>query len=346
MYCGGYVVKILTIIGNGFDLGHQLPTSFDEFIQSDPSVYPQKYATFRGGDGTWKMVEYLYGKQLCDILAERSWHDVAEVVEQIIGNYGLNEYGEVDYWGFSSDAFEDEFQAIQFRVDLLTEFEKDFQQYLRVRCGDDVLTKIATYKIIRELLVSSSRIISFNYTRTIETAYGVSNVDHIHGSVDTFIAIGSGTLDDAKESLVDAEYPTIDKFGKDKYGLQELAGYYDYDNEGNRYPKVFIERFFNEVAASTTEREDQVFNLLDAKNKDALTSRISMIATLGEEHYDRVYIIGHSLGEADYSVFDAINKDTEVVCFYYSEGEKENMENTLKSLRLRYKMVPNSELYR
>ena len=48
-----------------------------------------------------------------------------------------------------------------------------------------------------------------------------------------------------------------------------------------------------------------------------------MIATLGEEHYDRVYIIGHSLGEADYSVFDAINKDAEVVCFYYSEGEKQ-----------------------
>ena len=339
-------MKVLTMIGNGFDLGHRLPTSFDEFIQSKPSIYPKKYATFRGGDGTWKTVESLYGEQLCDILAERSWHDVTEVVEQIIGDYGLNEYGEVDYWGFSSDAFEDEFQAIQFRVDLLAEFEKDFQQYLRTKCGDDVLTKIATYNNIREILVSSTRIISFNYTSTIETAYGVPKVNHIHGSVDTFIAIGSGALDDAKESMVDAEYPTIDKFGRDKYGLQELAGYYDYDDEGNRYPKVFIERFFNEVAASATERETEVFKLLDAKNKDALTSRISTIASLGKEHYDRVYIIGHSLGDADYSVFDAINKDAEIICFYYSEGEKESMENTLKALGLRYKMVSNTEIYR
>ena len=84
-------MKILTIIGNGFDLGHRLPTSFDEFIQSSPSVFTKKYATFRGVDGTWKTVESLYGEQLCEILAERSWHDITEVVDQIISDYGLNE---------------------------------------------------------------------------------------------------------------------------------------------------------------------------------------------------------------------------------------------------------------
>ena len=339
-------MNILTIIGNGFDLGHSLPTSFDAFIQSNPSVYPKKYATFRGGDGTWTRVELDYGKQLCKILAERSWHDVTEVVEQIISDYGLNEYGEVDYFGFSSDAFEAEYQAIQFRVDLLSEFEKDFQQYLRATCGDAVLCKIVTYNNIRRILNASSRIISFNYTGTIETAYGVTNVDHIHGSVDTSIAIGSGALDEAKESLIDDKCPTIDKFGRDKYGLQELAGYYDYDEEGNRYPKVFIERFFNEVAASATEREAEVFNLLDVKNKDALISRISTIASLGEEHYDRVYIIGHALGVADYSVFDAINKDAEVICLYYSEDKKAEMESTLKSLGFLCTMVPNAEIFR
>lgn len=338
-------MKILTIVGNGFDLGHHLPTSFDDFIQSNPAVFPEKYATFRGGDGTWKMVEALYGKQLCEILSERSWHDITEVVEQIIRDYGLNEYGEVDYYNFSSDAFEDEYQAIQFRVGLLTEFEKDFQKYLRERCGDAVLAKIKTHNSIRQILISSARIISFNYTSTIETAYGVFNIDHIHGRVDTSIAIGSGALDEAKRSLVDDEYPTIDKFGRDKYGLQELAGFYDYDDEGNRYPKVFIGRFFNEVAASAKERETEVFDLLDAKNKDALASRINTIDCLNKEYYDRVYIIGHSLGEADYSVFDAINKDAETVCFYYSNEEQKEMENILKRLGLRYLMVPSAEIF-
>ena len=93
------------------------------------------------------------------------------------------------------------------------------------------------------------------------------------------------------------------------------------------------------------ERENEVFNLLDAKNKDALSSRIRAIKSLGSEHYDRVYIIGHSLGETDYSVFDAINKDAEVVCFYYSDEEKDNMAKILQSLGLKFTLKPNSEIY-
>ena len=54
--------------------------------------------------------------------------------------------------------------------------------------------------------------------------------------------------------------------------------------------------------------------------------------------------IGHSLGLADYSVLDAINKDAEVVCFYHSETE--DMEKTLKDLGLHYVMKPNTTIYR
>ena len=77
--------------------------------------------------------------------------------------------GEVDYYNFSSDAFENKYQAIQFRVGLLTEFEKDFQKYLRERCSDAVLAKIKTHNIIRQILISSARIISFNYTIAVRT---------------------------------------------------------------------------------------------------------------------------------------------------------------------------------
>ena len=48
----------------------------------------------------------------------------------------------------------------------------------------------------------------------------------------------------------------------------------------------------------------------------------------------------------DYSVFDAINKDAEVICFYYSEDTKVEMETTLKSLGFRYVMVQNAEIFR
>lgn len=48
----------------------------------------------------------------CASTMQRARETEWEVVEQIISDYGLNEYGEVDYYGFSSDAFEDEYQAI------------------------------------------------------------------------------------------------------------------------------------------------------------------------------------------------------------------------------------------
>lgn len=292
-------MKILTIIGNGFDLGHLLPTSFDEFIQSNLPLFSEKYSIFRSEDGTWNMLESLYGEELCDILSNRSWHNITEIVDEIISDYGLTEYGEVNYFNYSSNVFEDEYTSIQYRIDLLTEFEKDFQQYLCDKCGDNILANLKIFDNILHILTSSARIISFNYTKTIEIAYNIFNVDHIHGSVDTSIAIGSGTLDNAKESLIDVNYPIIDEFSRDKYGLQELAGYYDYDDKGNRYPNVFIEQFFNEVSASAIERETDVFNLLDVKN--TMSSRIQVIDTLHKEHYDKVYIIGHALGLADYS---------------------------------------------
>jgi len=339
-------MKILTIVGNGFDLGHRLPTSFDAFIKSNYSVFSEKYTALSGGIGTWTYVEEVYGELLCKIISERSWHDITETVEQIIHDYGLNEYGEVNYYNYSSDAFEEEYCLIQSYVDLLTEFEKDFQQYLRRKCSNDVLAKLVTFDNVRQILSSSDQIISFNYTSTIETAYRVTNVAHIHGKVDASIAIGSGALDEVKESLMDIEYPTIDKFGRDKYGFQELLGYYEYDDEGNRYPKVFIERFFSEVAGSAQEREVELFNLLDIKNKEALGSRISITDNLAKEHYDKVYIIGHALGEADYSVFDAINKDAEVICSYYLEDEKDKLEHTLKRLKLQYTMVPSQEIFK
>lgn len=47
--------------------------------------------------------------------------------------------------------------------------------------------------------------------------------------------------------MVDFEYPSIDSFEKRKYGLQEMMGYYEYDDEGNRFERTFIKRFFDEV---------------------------------------------------------------------------------------------------
>lgn len=338
-------MKVLTIIGNGFDLGHELPTRFDDFIFSDYEYLSDKYTLFNNGENTWREVEEIYGEQLIETIQNRSWHDVTEVVENVVQDYGLNQYGEVDYYNFSSDAFDEEFNRIEDYIRLLSEFEIDFQGYLRKHCGNQQLRLIAPRETIGEILDMSTRVISFNYTETIETVYGVGFVEHIHGKLSDRIAIGSGTLDFAKESLVDDKYPTIEKFGKDKHGLQEMMFYYDYDDEGNRYENQFIKRFFDEVVVATNEREESLFDLLNVKSKDALKTRIDVIESLKREAYDKVYIIGHSLGEADYSVFDAINKNAIITYFYHSPKDLPRIQKTFTELGFRYKLVLDDVLF-
>lgn len=338
-------MKTLTIIGNGFDLGHNLPTGFDDFINSNRFKYSNKYEMFKNGENSWREVEKIYEHQLLKIIQNRSWQDVSEIVENIVQDYGLSKYGEVDFYNFNSDIFEDEFAEVETFISILTEFELDFQAYLKQHCGGRQLKKVIPRKSIGKILGLSARIISFNYTETVETVYGINTVEHIHGSVTDAISIGSGALDFAKESLVDYDYPNIKHCRKDKYGLQEMMFYYDYDDDGNRVENAFIKRFFDEVAFETGKRENELFTLLDVKNKDALESRIQTISSLNNETYDEVYIIGHSLGEADLSVFNAINKNANVVYFYHMTNELTRVQQTLNDLGLNYRLVSDEYIF-
>ena len=63
---------------------------------------------------------------------------------------------------------------------------------------------------------------------------------------------------------------------------------------------------------------------------------------LRSEHYDRVYIIGHSLGEADYAVLDAINKDAKVIYFYHSENECSERLRLLRDFKLEFEMIKDT----
>lgn len=61
-------MKTLVIIGNGFDLGHFLPTRISNFIHSN-KYFSKKYEIFKGTD--WNEVESNYKKfyvTLCQVV--------------------------------------------------------------------------------------------------------------------------------------------------------------------------------------------------------------------------------------------------------------------------------------
>lgn len=338
-------MKVLTIIGNGFDLGHNLPTKFDDFIDSNYEVFSEKYSVFRDEKETnWKDVEGRYKKLLCKIIEERNFFDVMEEVENILQNYGVNQFGEVNYYNYISEAFDAEYKEIDFLVELLKEFEIDFLEYLKVECNDDKLKELSGYRKIASILSESKKIINFNYTNTVEILYGMRNVVHVHGNINDDIVIGCESLEAIKQSMIESEYPNFENV-RDKHDFAEIMSYYEEDMEGELLENHFIKRFFDEVSSSTEEIENDLFKLLDEKNKDLLPLRKQVIEELEKEIYDKVYVIGHSLGEADNAILNSINQEAKIYCFYHTHDDYERMKKILINDSRNFELLSNAELY-
>ena len=64
------------------------------------------------------------------------------------------------------------------------------------------------------------------------------------------------------------------------------------------------------------------------KSKDYLDERNEIIRSLKREHYDEVHILGHSLGEADWSIFSALNA-AKIICYYHDEKDYENKQQII-----------------
>lgn len=333
----------LVILGNGFDLMHGLETRFIDFIKSNHK-FEEKYHEFCSEDGSWNQIEINYQNKIMKIIKERDEINILEEIDEIIDNCGLNDYGEVDYNGYSSNVYDDETVKLESYVNLIDSFEKDFMIYLKEKCSLQVLLSIEKFQDIYILLHMAKKIINFNYTDTVEELYGVSHVNHIHGDLHGKIAIGNQSLNEIKNSLIDGEYPPTNVYGNDKHSFQEAMIYYEEDMDGKLVKNHSIEIFYNEVVAKNQKREIELFELLDKKNKDSLEKRINTIKDLNKVKYSSVIIIGHSLGIVDYPVFDSINKDAIFYCYYHSQDDYTHMDDILKKLGVKYELICDNTL--
>ena len=93
--------------------------------------------------------------------------------------------------------------------------------------------------------------------------------------------------------------------------------YYIEDMEGQLHEDESVKSIFSEIRKSVEENEHKLFESIDKKNKETLSSRQRIKDKLKKEKYDSVFILGHSLGEADMSVFKQINSEAKIYCYYY-----------------------------
>lgn len=157
----------LVIIGNGFDLCHDLKTNYKDFLES-------KYCSDKLKKGLSEIENYVKTKQTK-------------------GNEGINLWTDMEYMYYQAmvSIDEEDFAKVENFNRIIEEFKMEFIQYLDNYLQYD---KVKKYNDLQLLLNEADWILDFNYTNTIEAVYGISDPKKhikVHGSVkDNYIVLG------------------------------------------------------------------------------------------------------------------------------------------------------------
>lgn len=198
----------LFIIGNGFDIAHDLPTKysdFREFLNRDYGAYENTFLfppeIIMGNHGEAQAssedIASLVSRLLLDANVKDDWSDFEEKLGQF--DYGeffdhIEDFGSDDEENpfITGNKMEDTCTSL---LDSLPHIKGLFREWIN------------TFQIEPELLQSFKELcnpdadvfLNFNYTLTLEKLYNCKNVCHIHGKQDDYeILVGHG--DDSEEA--------------------------------------------------------------------------------------------------------------------------------------------------
>lgn len=163
----------LYIIGNGFDLHHGIPSSYNEYRKYLLEVNPDLVKSYENA-------EYFVEPAL---EPDIKWNDIEkaltidydEFIYSDISNYYPDISSEKPGWN-------DMYIEVGLRYGFLNSFTKDeFYKWIERLSVNDVPFKKKSDSI---LIDKDARFITFNYTNTLEQIYGISSesILHIHGN--------------------------------------------------------------------------------------------------------------------------------------------------------------------
>lgn len=209
----------LFVIGNGFDLTHQLPTSYENF-----KTYLNKFAEINednvdnftipyieiSSDDVKAMDEKTAGIFLYNLLENtenigENWQNFEDALGRL--NFRTVFYdnylevpdrdGDVDYFHTANnqeDLSAGIYESCRFIYDIFKDWIKGVQ-----------LNNIAALERFNMIFDRNSLFLTFNYTRTLEDVYHIppENICHIHGMVGEPLIVGHGLSADEIQSLHD-----------------------------------------------------------------------------------------------------------------------------------------------
>lgn len=249
----------LYVIGNGFDLWHEIPSSYSNFkefvLEHDNDLFDtiQNYLPL---DEKWSDLE--------SSLAGIDVFGILEDLEHFMPSYSAEDWSDAGHHDF-------QYEVAQVVQGLSTELRALFGKWIRTLKPPTIDT--ATKRLT--CIDVDATYLSFNYTSTLESLYGVpdSHVLHIHGEAqhnDSQLILGHAWNPSHRSSLNDR--PDIGDLDT------RLA-------EAN----AILDRYFGDTFKPSAKliSENQAFF-------DQLTT------------IDTVYVLGHSLSDIDHLYYQAI----------------------------------------
>lgn len=269
-------MSTLYIIGNGFDLWHKLPTSYSDF--------------YNFAKDTLDKLENYYS---FDLNEHQPWHNFETALGAFDADSFFDFHNEVD---ITSDDFRP--RDVYGLEDELTE-QTDIHVSIIREAFNEWISSIDISEASRKMeFAPNSKFITFNYTSTLQTIYGIeqARVFHIHGRADTHDELIFG------HGRTIFETPEFDEDG-------ESTRHIFSDAEGAAmYPLYALKKPVDDVLS---------------KNE----SYFEKLADINE-----VFIIGHSLNSIDRPYFQRINKFAKAaewtICCY-SEAERQSLVQRL-----------------
>lgn len=163
----------LFIIGNGFDIGHGLPTRYWDFRNYLKIMYPNFLRNF---EEHYYIYPSMSDKEKSNLLWNELESNLANINEDVIIEDGVSiemnlESGDVGIEDTLYAYFSEEYSYIN----LLTKYLKQWIRTIKIR---DTPKKSS-------LITNSAVYITFNYTAVLENVYDIppQNITHIHGSL-------------------------------------------------------------------------------------------------------------------------------------------------------------------
>lgn len=223
----GRKMNKLFIIGNGFDLGHGLKTSYKDFNNYLEKTYSNERESYLGnyidkeGDINFKklvaFLNYLISeaeeelKRKCENnnIKEELWKDLEVVMGAFYYDYLFND---LEY-SFGEDEEIEENKIATMRANISLELEYYvpmirtlFSEWIKQIKVEGIKSKPS----FTQLISKNDHFLSFNYTTTIEDLYGIENVCHIHGKQNETLLFGHG--ENKKKSSLDATDEDYDSY--------------------------------------------------------------------------------------------------------------------------------------